>query len=164
MCLRGCPNCGEGANILVEIVLHGESYKRMAPPRNTTKQRKPTINPNDRQSETLTDQAPGTTERAALESSRITSTSTATLHASSTAIPINHHTDPAGSSPQSLQPTQPSARRRQEEPQDNTDTTRTSGDTQTPPPVGPTIRRNWWTAGGARPASWGGGGEEGREG
>ena len=47
------------------IVLHGESYKGLALPKKTTKQRKPTSNPNDRLSGQLVDQAPGTTEKVA---------------------------------------------------------------------------------------------------
>ena len=62
------------------------SYKGLAPPMNTTQQRTPTINPNDRQSAQLTDQAPGTIEKAAHKSSGKTSTSTATLHAASTEV------------------------------------------------------------------------------
>ena len=138
-------------------VLHGESYKRLTPPRNTTKQRRPTVNPSDRQSAQLTDKAPGTIERAGNEVSRMTPTSTATLHASSTAAPSQHHTDPAGSSPESSQPTQPSAHRMhmRAEPHGSTDT---SGDRRHPPYGEPYIRMNWWTTTDTWPASVGGGG------
>ena len=44
------------------------------------------------QSVQLTDQALGTIGKAAHESSRITPTSTAALHVSSTATPTQHHT------------------------------------------------------------------------
>ena len=50
----------------------------------------------------LTDQAPGTIERAAQESSRIPQTSTATAHASSTAASSHHYARRAGSSPHPL--------------------------------------------------------------
>ena len=50
--------------------------------------------------------------------------------------PCQHHTDPAGSSSKSSQPTQPSARRRWAEPHRYTDTTRTSGYTRYPPSGG----------------------------
>ena len=144
-------------------VLHGESYKRLTPPRNTTKQRRPTVNPSDRQSAQLTDKAPGTIERAGNEVSRMTPTSTATLHASSTAAPSQHHTDPAGSSPESSQPTQPSAHRMhmRAEPHGSTDT---SGDRRHPPYGEPYIRMNWWTTTDTWPASVGGGGGGGGSG
>ena len=45
------------------MVLCGESYKGLALPRNTTKERTPTINPNNCQSAQLADQAQGTIER-----------------------------------------------------------------------------------------------------
>ena len=48
------------------LLLHGESSKRLAPPRNT-RQETPTINPINRQPTHLTDQAPSTIERAARE-------------------------------------------------------------------------------------------------
>ena len=64
------------------------------------KTKTPTINPNDRQIAQLTDQAPGTIERAAHGSSRTSPTST-TLRATSTAAPGQHHRDPAGSSAES---------------------------------------------------------------
>ena len=57
----------------------------------------PTINTNVCQSAQLTDQAPGTIERAAQEPSRITPTSTAALHASSTATSPHYYAHPAGS-------------------------------------------------------------------
>ena len=83
------------------------------------KQTKPTllaINPNNRQPAQLTDQAPGTIERAPQESSRMKPTSTVTAHVSSAETSTNHQTDPAGSPPESSQPTQPSAQRRRAEP------------------------------------------------
>ena len=43
----------------ITCVLHGESYKGLAPPRKTTKHGTPTINPNDRQSAPFTDQELG---------------------------------------------------------------------------------------------------------
>lgn len=55
-CLLGVP---------VRHLLHEESYRCLAPPRNTTNKEHLKINPNDRQSTKLTDQALGTTERAA---------------------------------------------------------------------------------------------------
>ena len=96
-------------------LLHGQTYKCLA--RNKIKQRTSTVNPHDRQSAKLTDQAPGNIDKAAHESSRTTS--------SSTAIPSQHHADPAGLSPESSQPAQPSARRWRAEPHYCTDTTRT---------------------------------------
>ena len=81
-------------------VLHGESYKRLAPPRNTTDRKH--LQSNDLQPGQLTDEAPGTIERAARESSRITPNSTATVHASSTAISSRHHAHPAWPSPDPL--------------------------------------------------------------
>ena len=140
------------------MVLHGECYKGLAPPRSTTKRRITTINPSDLQSAQLTDQAPGTIGRAAHGSSRMTTTSTAT--------PSQHHTDPAASSPESSQPTQHSARRRRAEPHYYADTSRTSGDSRSLPPGGPVIRRNWCKAPDARRAIVGGGGVggEGRRG
>ena len=82
------------------------------------------INPDGRQSEQLTDEAPGTIETAAEESSCKSPTRTATLHAYRTATPSHryHHTDSARSSPESSQPMQPSARFRRAEPLNNTDT------------------------------------------
>ena len=62
----------------------------------------PTVNPNDRQPAQLTDQAPGTVERAAEESRRTTPTSTAAMHASSTATTRHHYPHPTGSSPDPL--------------------------------------------------------------
>ena len=62
----------------------------------------PTINTDDCKSAQLTDQAPGTIERAAQESSRITQTSTVAVHASSTATSHHHDTHPAGSPPDPL--------------------------------------------------------------
>ena len=108
----------------------------LAPPRRTVKRRTPTIHSTDRQSAQLTDQAPGTSGRAAHESCRITPTCTPN--------PGQHHTDPAGSSPESSQPTQPSTRRscRRAEPHYNTDTTRVSGDTRHRPLGAPVIRRH----------------------
>ena len=53
-------------------VLRGKNYKGLAPPSKTTKQGTPTINPSDRQLAQLIDHAPGTIEKAAHESSRIT--------------------------------------------------------------------------------------------
>ena len=110
------------------------------------KKRTPTINPCDRQSAQLTDQALGTIDGAAQESSRITPTSTGALHACSIATPSHHQKDPAGSSPESSPPTQPTAQRRRAEQHYITDTTRNSRDTRHPPTGGPAIRRNWWTA------------------
>ena len=63
------------------------------------RQETPTINTNDRQSAQLADQAPGTIERAAQLPSRITPTSTAAVHASSTAASRDNYAHPAGSSP-----------------------------------------------------------------
>ena len=50
----------------------------------------------------LTDQAPGTIESAAQESRRTTATSTAAVHASSTATTRHHYPHPTGSSPDTL--------------------------------------------------------------
>jgi len=61
--------------------------------------RTPTINANDHQSAHLTDPSPGTFERAAQEPSRITSSSTAAVHASSNATSRHHLAQPPGSSP-----------------------------------------------------------------
>ena len=76
----------------------------------------PTINPNDRQPARLTDQAPGTIERACHESSLITPTSTATMHAYSTATSSHYHVYPAGSLSESSEPTQLIAQRRPAKP------------------------------------------------
>ena len=62
----------------------------------------PTINTNDSQQAQLTDQAPGTIERAAQGSSRITPSIAAAVHASSTATSRHHHAHAAGSSPDPL--------------------------------------------------------------
>ena len=48
---------------------------------NTTEQKPSTVNPNDRRPATLTNEAPDSTSKSMHESSRITPTSTATLHA-----------------------------------------------------------------------------------
>ena len=66
------------------------------------KQKTPTINPNDRQPAHLTDQAPGTIERAAQESRRLTSNNTAAVHASSTATTRHNYLHPTGTSPDPL--------------------------------------------------------------
>ena len=62
----------------------------------------PTINTNDHQSAQLTDQAPGTIRRAAHEANHITPTSTAAVHASTTATSRHHYAHPAGSPPDPL--------------------------------------------------------------
>ena len=72
-------------------VLHGESYKGLAPPRKTTKHKTPTVYTKDGESSQFTDQAPGTGETAAHESSRVTPTSTSTVHIASTTNPGLHH-------------------------------------------------------------------------
>ena len=93
--LVSCVLCVHGEEVLVSVV-HRESRKveGLAPPRNTTKQRKPTINSNDVQPEKLPDHAPCTIEKAAHDLKCITPTITATgtLHAISTASPSQHHT------------------------------------------------------------------------
>ena len=60
------------------------------------------MNPNNSQTAHLTYQAPGTIERAAQESRRLTPTSTAAVHASSTATTRHHFVHPTGSSPDPL--------------------------------------------------------------
>ena len=101
-------------------------------------QKTPTTNTNDRQAAQLTDQAPGTIERAAQESSQ----------------PVQQPcTPPAQQPPPSLrtpsrviaisaQPTQPNAKHWRAEPHRNTDTTRTCVETRRPPPGMPIVRRN----------------------
>ena len=137
-CLLGVP---------VRHLLHEESYRCLAPPRNTTNKEHLKINPNDRQSTKLTDQALGTTERAA--SLRVKSRNT------------NQHSNPArlqhsNPYPSSHRPSRVIARvlsanaaqcaSHSGEPHYNTDTTRTSRDTQLPPAGGPVVSRDWRTA------------------
>ena len=113
-------------------------------------QEAPTVNPNGRQPAPLTDQAPGTIERAAQESTRLTPTSTAAVHAFSTATTRHHYPYPYKVITRSSQPTQPAAKHRRAEPHYTTDTTRLSGDMKRPPAM---TRSGRWTAKGARPAS-----------
>ena len=130
-------------------MLHRESYKGLAPPRKTTEQRTPTVNPNYRRSAQFTDQALGTIENAAHESSRITPTSTPNSGL--------HCTNPAGTLLESSQPLQLSSRRRRAQLHNYTDTTRNSGDTwrHTAPPSRGSVIMNWWSAMDARPESAG---------
>ena len=58
-----------------------------------------TINPNDRQLTQLTDQAPGTIERAARQSRHTTPISTAAVHAFSTATTYHQYPHATGSTP-----------------------------------------------------------------
>ena len=66
------------------------------------RQETPTINPNDRQPTQLTDQAPGTIERAARESRHTTPISTAAVHAFSTTTTRHQHPHATGTSPDPL--------------------------------------------------------------
>ena len=92
------------------------------------------INQNYRRSAQFTYQAPGTIDKAAHESSRVTLTSTSTMHTASTPNPGLHRTHPAGSSLESFEPTQLSSRCRRAQPHSYTDNTRNSGDTRHLPP------------------------------
>ena len=127
-------------------VLHGDSYKRLVPVRNTKIATKYNYNQPKRPSFGTTHRpSTGTIERAAQESSHITPTSTETVRAPSTATSSQYCADPAGSLPDSSQATQPSAHCRRTDPHHNTDTARTSGDTRHPLLGAPVIRRTWWT-------------------
>ena len=93
---RGCPCdmiCTCGTRRKLQTPGTAEEHKR---------QGKPTINPNDRQPTQLTDQAPGTIERAARESRNTAPISTAAAHTFSTATTRHHYPHPTGSSPDPL--------------------------------------------------------------
>ena len=126
-------------------VLHGESSKRLATPRNT-KDKKHLQSTQSAQPTNLTDQAPSTTERTAREThnTKITQQSCTLQH---------NNNPPSAPTPdrvitRSFQPMQPAAKprsntgglveqagwlRRRAEPHNTIDTTRLSGDTQWPP-------------------------------
>ena len=116
------------------------------------RQETPTINPNDRHPAHLADQAPGTIERAAQESRRITPTSTAAVHASSSATTRHHYLHPTGTSPDPRSQCSP-VRSTGGLSRTTTDTTCLSGGHTAPPRLGgPIIKSGRWTAKGARPA------------
>ena len=73
-------SCYRNLSVDIQMGLHGECYKGLISPRNTTKRRTGTVNPNDRQPAPLTDQAPETIAKSTHVPSRITPASTATLH------------------------------------------------------------------------------------
>ena len=151
------------ANYLVQgSVLHGESYQGLAPPRNTTKKRTSTINPNDRQSAKLTDQAQGTIENAADESRRTTPTQPCTPQAqkplpSTTQTQQGYRQSPLSRFNPVLAAGRP----------DRTPTLTPPAPTGTRGPArhleGPVIWRTWWTAMDARQAYMRGQGEKGRQ-
>ena len=130
------------------FVLHGESSKRLAPPRNT-KDRK------HLQSTQLTvDRHNSQTKHQALSKGqpggRITPINIAAVHAFSTATTRHHHPHPTGSSPDPLsqhrQLRSLGAIHRQAESHYTTDTTRLSGDMQRPPPAGGSHHQEWLMA------------------
>ena len=128
-----------------KYVLHGESSKRLATPRNT-KDKKHLQSIQSAQPTNLTDQAPSTTERTARETHKhqITQQPRTLQH---------NNNPPSAPTPdrvitRSFQPTQPAAKprsntgglveqpgwlRRRAEPHNTIDPTRLSGDTQRPP-------------------------------
>ena len=133
-------------------VLHGDACvtrRKLQRPgtakehRNTTKQRKATVNPYDRRQVSLSDHAPDSAAESTHESSRIIATNTATLHArqmhlaSTTQIQqsrLQSHVckrNPvrgASGTCRSTTQTPPA----------------TAGTRGTPLPGGPAIMRNWW--------------------
>ena len=121
--------------------LHGETYRGLAPPKNTTKQRTHTINPNERQSAQCTDQAPGTIDTKTHESSHVTPTSTAILHATNTATP-SQHTQTQQGHRQGPQAGRAAQQHRLKQ-----------AHAAAPAPRGAVIMRNWWTAADARVAA-----------
>ena len=113
-----------------------------------------TMKPSDRQPAELTDQAPGTVERAG-------KTHNTNQHSSRARL---HHSDhpPSLSTPnmvitRSSQLMQPAAKHRWAEPHCNTDTTRLSGDTQRPPAWGAHYQEQLMDCEGRTASLWGGG-------
>ena len=111
------------------------------------RQETPTINPNDHQTIQLTDQAPGTIERAARESRHTTPISTAAVHAFSTATTRHHYPHPTGSSTDPLSQRSGLSRTTPQTPPAS------AGTHSAPPAWGALIRSGRRTAQGARPAS-----------
>ena len=155
-----CPYSSINASLVHAKCVTRRKLQTPGTPKEHQRQETSTISPNNRQPAQLTDQAPGTIERAVQESRRITTTSTAAVHASSKATTRHHYPHLTGS------PLDPLSQR--------TPLRSTGGlshtTTQTPPASagtrsvprlgGPMIRSGWWTAKGAQRASGdeGGGG------
>ena len=114
-------------------VLHGESSKRLAPPRNT-KDRKNLQSTQSTRPTRLTDQAPSTIERTARETHNTNQHSSRARFSTTT---THHHHPHPGSSPDPLSQRSPlrclGAIHRRAEPHYTTDTTHLSGDTLRPP-------------------------------